>query len=309
MIEFIGRFTSLVAVVFFAVAANAGPRVGHVFVISIDGGNPEVMQRSKMPVLKKLMKEGARTAVAKTITPPITLPAHASMLTGVEMEKHRVTWNHLSPTGSVVRVPTVFAVAKQAGFSTAMFVGKEKFRHLLQPGTVDEFSFDRTASIVIAKDASGKPDKTKEGNVFARVVATTAADYIVKAKPNLCFIHFTDPDTIGHEYGWGSPEQLKAFADTDAGLGVLLKAIRKAKLAAESVVIISADHGGHGRGHSEGTPEDMNIPWIAWGKNVKSRFTITDPVYTCDTAATVLWLLDLQPAGPLDGAPVKSAFK
>jgi len=67
---------------------------------------------------------------------------------------------------------------------------------------------------------------------------------------------FPDPDTIGHELGWGSPEQLEAFADADAALGVVLKAIRKAGIAKTSVVIVSADHGGHGRGHSQGTPEE-----------------------------------------------------
>jgi predicted AlkP superfamily pyrophosphatase or phosphodiesterase len=309
MVGFCRRFIAGAAIGLFAWEALAAPRVEHVIAISIDGGNPEIIQRSRMPVLKRLMKEGAHTRVAKTITPPLTLPAHTSMLTGVGAEKHKVTWNNFSLTNGVVEVPTIFSAAKQAGYSTAMFVGKEKFRHLLQPGTVDEFGFNRAAAIVIAKDDSGGMDQKKEGNVFAKTVARDAADYIVKSKPNLCFIHFTDPDAVGHEYGWGSPEQLKAFADTDTGLGIVLKAIRKANLARHCVIIITADHGGHERGHNEGTLADMQIPWIAWGKGVKRRFAITDPVYTCDTAATVLWLLDLQPATPLDGTPVKSAFK
>ncbi len=290
-------------------AAFASPRVEHVFVISIDGGNPEVIQRSKMPVLKKLMKEGACTSVARTIMPPLTLPAHASMLTGVETNKHKITWNNYSLTNGVVEAPTIFSVARRAGFSTAMFVGKEKFRHLVEPGAVDEFSFNAPAAVVIAKDESGGTDKKKEGNVFAKVVAQDAADYIIKHKPNLCFIHFTDPDSIGHEYGWGSPEQLAAFADTDAGLGIFLQALRKARLASKSVIIISADHGGHEKGHGKGTEADMRIPWIAWGKGVRSRHKISEPVYTCDTAATVLWLLNLEPAMPLDGKPIVGAFK
>jgi len=259
--------------------------------------------------LKKLVKEGAHTWVANTIIPPITLPAHASMLTGVNTNKHGITWNNWSPTNGVVRVPTIFTAAKQAGHSTAMFVGKEKFRHLVQPGTVDEFSFNSAESRVISKSDSGGTMSKKEGNVFARTVASDAAAYIVKNKPDLCFIHFADPDTFGHEFGWGSPKQLEAFADTDAGLGVVLNAIRKAGIAKTSVVIISADHGGHDKGHSQGTPDDMHIPWIAWGKGVRKHFEITAPVATCDTAATALWLLDVQPISPMEGVPVKSAFK
>jgi predicted AlkP superfamily pyrophosphatase or phosphodiesterase len=309
MIGFVARSIVFVGVCCLSLVANATPRTEHVFIISIDGGKPEAIQKSKMPVLKRLVKEGACTWTAQTITPSITLPAHASMLTGVPMEKHHITWNSWIPTNGLIRVPTVFAAAKQAGLSTAMFVGKEKFRHFLQPNTVDEFYYDHSNAVVVMKSDSGDKVVKKEGNIFAKMVATNAAAYITKHKPNLCFIHFTDTDTIGHEFGWSSPEQLKAFADTDAALGIIRKAIQKAGIARRSVIIISADHGGHDKGHSKGTPEDMSIPWITWGQGVKKRFAITDPVYTCDTAATALWLLGLKPTTPLDGVVVSSAFK
>jgi predicted AlkP superfamily pyrophosphatase or phosphodiesterase len=310
MIGFFRRLVVFTAFLAWALGVFAAPRAAHVFVISIDGGSPEVMQRSAMPVLKELAKEGAHTWLAQTIVPSITLPAHTSMLTGVRPDKHHITWNNWVPTKGVVRVPTVFAAAHAAGLSTAMFVGKEKFRHLLQPGTVDVFNFDRAASVVVSKNDSGGATNMKtEENVTARVVAEEAADYIVKNKPNLCFIHFPDPDSVGHKIGWGSPEQIKAFAATDAALGVVREAIVRAGIEKDSVIIVTADHGGHGRGHGQGTPADMTIPWIAWGKGVKPHSEITAPVSTCDTAATTLWLLGLEPATPLDGAPVMSALE
>lgn len=309
MIRYMLRFFLGAAVLAFMLTALAAPRAAHVFIISIDGGNPEVMQRSEMPVVKKLAQEGAHTWRAQTIVPSLTLPAHTSMLTGVRQDKHKVTWNNLSPTNGLVRVPTIFATARPAGFSTAMFVGKEKFRHLLQPGTVDVFNFDRKAQIIVTKSDNGGMSMKKEGNVLAKVVAKDAADYIVKNKPNLCFIHLTDPDNAGHTFGWGSRQQIKAFAKVDAALNTILKAIQRAHIDEDSVIIISADHGGHGRGHGLGTAEDMTIPWIAWGKGVKRQMEITAPVNTCDTAATALWLLDLQPLAPLDGVPVFSAFE
>ena len=305
----IRRLVLVVALCIVAPPAHAAPRAQHVFIISIDGGNPDEMARSEMPVLKKLVKQGAHTWDAQTITPSITLPAHASMLTGVGMATHKLTWNNWAPSNGVIAVPTIFTAAKKAGMSTAMFVGKEKFRHFLQPGVVDEFNLNEDASVVVSKSDSGGTEMKKEGNTFAETVARDAAAYIVKNKPVLTFIHFTDADTIGHVSGWGSPEQLKAFADMDAALGVVMKAIRKAGIAKESVVIISADHGGHERGHSKGLPADMRIPWIAWGKDVKKRFEITVPVGTCDTAATAFWLLDLKPQLSLEGTVVQSAFK
>ncbi len=288
--------------------AEAASRVEHVFIISIDGGKPAVIRQSEMPHLKEMVEEGACTWSAQTITPSITLPAHTSMLTGVPMEKHHITWNAWVPTNGVVAVPTVFAAAKQAGLSTAMFVGKEKFRHLIQPDTVDEFFYDCSNSSVVIKSDNGDQVVKEESNVFAKMVATNAAAYIVGKKPNLCFIHFTDPDAVGHTAGWGSPEQREAFADTDVALGLIQNAIEQAGIAAESVIIVTADHGGHGKGHSQGTAEDMVIPWIVWGAGVKPHFAITSPVNTCDTAATTLWLLGLKPQTAIAGVPVTSAF-
>ena len=293
----------------FTLTCGAAPRTEHVFIISIDGGNPDVMKRSRMPVLEKMVQEGAGTWTAQTIRPSLTLPAHTSMLTGVGADQHHITWNDWVPTNGVVRVPTIFSLAKPAGFSTAMFVGKEKFRQLLQPDSVDEFNYDQAHSIVVLKSDNGDHVVRNEGEVFAQVVATHAAEYIVKHKPNLCFIHFTDPDTVGHEFGWNSSEQLKAFADTDVALGIVLQAVRQAGIARRSVIIITADHGGYGKGHGQNIPANMLIPWIAWGQGVRKHFEITAPVNTCDTAATALWLLDVKPPAPLAGTVVTSAFK
>ena len=292
-----------------ALAALAAPHPGHVFIISIDGGKPAVIQQSDMPVLNKLVAEGAHTWTATTIYPSITLPSHTSMLTGVRPAKHKILWNDWEPENGVVGVPTVFSVAKQAGFSTAMFVGKEKFRTLIISNSVDKFDYNDTESGDVTKTMAGESKPEKEGVVLADVVARDAAKYITAKKPGLCFIHFSDPDAVGHVFGWGSPEQIKSFAAVDAALGVVLKAIREAGIADDSVLIITADHGGHGRTHGFNIPDDMQIPWIVWGKGVKKDFEITDPVNTCDTAATALWLLNAPCPQTLDGKPVASAFE
>ena len=260
-----------------------------------------------MPVLNRLVREGACSWTATTIYPSVTLPSHTSMLTGVGPKKHKITWNKWKPRTGVVRVPTVFAEAKAAGFSAAMFVGKEKFRHLAQPGTLDCFDYGQDLAVTTAGTGWRKP--TKSSTLLAAQVAQRASVYILEHKPNLCFIHFTDTDETGHKYGWGSPEQIQAFADVDVALGVVLKAIRDAGIADESVLIVTADHGGHRKTHGGKSPDDMRIPWIAWGKDVRRDFAITAPVSTCDTAATALWLLGVPVPTWFDGTPVTSAFR
>ena len=57
MIGIVSRFVVLAALFCFGTAASAAARVEHVFIISIDGGKPEGIRHSKMPVLQKLVKE------------------------------------------------------------------------------------------------------------------------------------------------------------------------------------------------------------------------------------------------------------
>jgi len=306
---FARRFGLIVALCVLALSSRATPRAEHVFIISLDGGKPAAIEQSKMPALERLVAEGAHTWTATTIFPSTTLPAHTSMLTGVGPEKHQVLWNWWAPAKGAVRVPTVFSEAKAAGFSTAMFVGKQKFRQLLRTNSVDEFNYNRAVEGEVIKSDNGDTKVRREGTVLADQVARDAAAYIVQHKPSLCFIHFADPDVAGHKFGWGSPEQLEAFAKSDGALDVILKAISEARITDETVVIVSADHGGHGKGHGTKSLEDMQIPWIAWGKGVKKGFTITAPVTTCDTTATALWLLNVPCPDSLDGRPVTSAFE
>lgn len=269
----------------------ASPRIAeHVFIISFDGGKPAVMKESRMPTLMKMKTDGAGTFIARTIFPSITLISHTSMLTGVGPEKHKIMWNEWIPEKGLVPVPTIFQLAKKQDkkLVTAIFAGKQKFAHLFLPGSLDGFNMP---------------------SYSCKIVAQQAADYIKSNKPNLCFIHFADSDGAGHSYGWGSPEQIKAFADEDQALATIRKAIKKAGIEKSSIIILTADHGGHAKTHGTASDEDTQIPWIIWGKGIKKNFEITDRVMTYDSAATALYALGVPLPAEFDGKPVLSAFQ
>ncbi|HEY6528832.1 MAG TPA: alkaline phosphatase family protein [Cellvibrionaceae bacterium] len=260
----------------------------HIFIVSFDGGKPSVIAQSAMPVLKHMQKQGASTWQAFTVDPSITLVSHTSMLTGVQPNKHLIDWNEWKPEKGLVQVPTIFALAKARGLITGLIAGKEKFKHLNTAHSLDLFSIPA---------------------YNAREVAKTAADFILAKKPNLTFIHFADSDGAGHQYGWGSAEQKASFAEEDAALKILRDAIAQAGIEKDSVIILTADHGGHDKTHGTTSLDDMHIPWIAWGKGVKAGYTIHQRVNTVDTAATALWLLGVDIPKEFDGVPVKAAFK
>jgi len=285
----------------------AAPRAEHVIVISIDGGKPAVIAESEMPTLKKMAAEGAVTWQASTIFPSKTLPSHTSMLTGVGPDKHQVLWNDFSPIKGKVKVPTAFSLlrAVDAKAVTGMFVCKQKFRHLWIEGTLDTFDF---GGPIQDTPVAASPEIEKDKKP-AQLVAKNASAWIKEKKPKLLFVHFADPDTAGHKDGWGSPQQKEAFKVTDQALWQVWTAVKEAGIADSTVILISADHGGHDKTHGLNIPDDMIIPWVAWGKGVKANTTITAPVTTYDTAATALWLLDVPLPAEFDGKPVTSAFE
>jgi arylsulfatase A-like enzyme len=93
------------------------------------------------------------------------------------------------------------------------------------------------------------------------------------------------------------------ITQTDKAVGRILAA-----LPPDTLVILTADHGGHDTGHGSNLPEDMTIPWIIVGPDVVVDHEIQSPVVTTDTAATALYVLGLSLPPDADGQPVHEAF-
>ncbi len=295
------------AVFCLAVLRAEAPRAEHVFIVSFDQAAPFNIESANMPVFKKLASAGAHTWEAFTIVPSLTLPSHVSMLTGVGVQKHQITWNDWDPSKPILTVPTIFKIARTQGLSTALVASKEKFKTFQAAGGIDFFEL---------------PD-----DYLCDGIAAAAIRAIKEKRPNLMFIHFGDPDFAGHLHGVSSPEKLAALASCDAALGRIHAAIVDAGLADSSVLILTADHGGHDRApeendlrakrglspqpgtHGDATTDDVTIPWVAAGKGVKSGYTVTAPVVQYDTAATALWLLGVPLPVHFWGRPVVNAFE
>lgn len=264
------------------------PTADHVIILSEDGLRPDALKEAGAPHHEMLMRGGAFTLHARTIRRASTLPSHAAMLSGFDVEEHGLFWNSWHPERGFIKVPTVLSVAMNAGKGSAAFVGKWKLQHIAFPGGVDVFS--------------------RPGYLCKKVVDEAAA-YFVAKRPQALFVHFSDPDEEGHSAGWMSEPQFKAIRSVDQCLETLLDAVKRSQVADRTLLIISADHGGHGRNHSGAIDEDRLIPWIAWGAGVRPGHRIVAPVSTMDTAATALWALGYEPARGAAGRPVSEAFR
>lgn len=261
------------------------PGPARVLILSIDGFRPDTIELTPMRNLQALMSTGAYSLVAQTIFPSLTLPSHASMLTGLCPDKHGVDWNYHIPEKGFAKGEGLFNLAHNAGLRTVMVVGEEKLRQITEPENTDVFEFINDRDTVIA----------------ARVAELIPQGF------GLMFVHFPLTDWMGHKYGWLSPEQYSVLFRADEALSTILNALELAGMREDTLIIVTADHGGHNTSHGTRRIEDMTIPWIIAGPGVKHMVLSTD-VNTTDTAATVAWALGLSIQPDWDGRPVLEAF-
>ncbi len=261
------------------------PSIRRVLIVSFDGLRPDAIPLAPMPNLMALMQGGAYTLNAQTIVPSSTLPSHTSMLTGLCPAKHGVLWNEYHPGLGYANGTDLFDIAHAAGLRTVMIVGKEKLRQITEPASTDVFAYEPDGEYAIADRAIAEIDQGF----------------------GVMFVHFPTGDLNGHAAGWLSEPQLGAYRVGDDALGRMVAALGFDGLRETTLVIVTADHGGHGTSHGSDRPEDMTIPWVANGPGVQPR-QLTAFVQTTDTAATAAFALGLPIPPEWDGHPVTEAF-
>ncbi len=261
--------------------------IEHVVIISIDGLRPDALEQADTPTLDALRAQGAYNPAAQAVLPSVTLINHASMLGGMSPQKHGIFWNSNDPDLGKVNGPTLFSLAHDTGLSTAMVVGKPKLEHLVLPGSVDTYIY------------AGFTD---------RQVVNETVPIIQAGLPNLLFIHLPSVDTAGHSLGWMSTGQLLALNLTDGMIGEVVAALEAQDYLSQTLLIVTADHGGSGFRHGSDSPEDMTIPWLAVGPGVPAGVTLQSEIITYDTAATALHAFGLPIPEVWDGQPVLEIF-
>jgi len=269
----------------------------HVIVIGVDGMSPDGILNAETPVLDMLMKEGSYTMNARAVLPTSSSTNWKTMVSGAGPEQHGVTSNGwerdtyiLPPVieGDEDIFPTIFGIARA-------------MKPELKIGAIYHWGgFGR----LIERSAL---DYDKNGESEDETVQM-AVDYINSSKPNLLFIHLDHVDHAGHHDGHKTKIYYESVEKADELIGRIVEATKKAGIYDETVFIISADHGGIGYGHGGETLDEIEIPFIMHGKNIKKGNLIKHKVYQYDNASTVAFALGIEQPYAWIGKPVKSAF-
>ena len=72
----------------------------------------------------------------------------------------------------------------------------------------------------------------------------------------------------------------------------------------ETILIVTADHGGIGKGHGGRTMAEMETPFIICGQHVKKGFLIKDSMMQFDIASTIAAIFGLQQPQAWIGRPM-----
>lgn len=260
-------------------AADAPPAAfDHVVVISVDGLRGDALVAlppAELPGFARL-RRGASTLNARTDPDwTVTLPNHASMLTGRPVEGaggHGWTANGEPALGATLHanrgayVAGAFDVAHDRGLRTALFAGKTKF-------SLFDASWDA---------ANGAPDRVPPDHgrdkldLYARLeTAGEVTDRLLaslgEGGRSLSLAHYPGPDLAAHAHGWDvsrGSRYLAAVAAVDRELVRLLDALAAdARLRGRVAVILTADHGGAApfKSHTEAhMAVNYTIPFVAW---------------------------------------------
>jgi choline-sulfatase len=258
--------------------------------------------RARTRHLDQLAREGVRFEWAFSPA-PITLPAHASILTGLYPFAHGVRNNgnfYLSD-----KFETVTTILQKRGYRTAAFISSfilDRRYGLARGFDAYDDRMEGERAQILALEAERRGDRT------ALALDAWLARYAADASaPFFAWLHLYDP----HEPYHAPPPFGPAFADSpydgeiafdDAIVASVMDKLDQLGLKDRTLVAIIGDHGESLGDHGEETHSmfvydaAIRVPFILWRPGLLPAGTVvTDPVRATDLAPTVLELLGAPP--------------
>lgn len=289
----------LAAILILAAAPNPTPASpGNVLLLTLDTTRADAIGAGT-PVLSALAARGVRWTQAVTPS-PLTLPAHASLLTGLVPPEHGVRDN-----GTAVLpkdVPTLATAFGSRGYATAAFVASRVLDRRFGLARGFQHYDDKAPAEQIGE--YGYPERN------ARQMTDAALEWLGKrpaGKPFFLWVHYYDPHApydppdVDPRAG-GARRYAGEVAYMDREIGRLLAAV-----PGRTVIAAVGDHGESLGQHGERThgiflyQPTMRVPLILAGPGVPQGRTVAETAPTIRLAST---LLRLAGGGPAFGEPL-----
>ena len=295
--------------------AHDTKQANHIVLVVLEGIAPDTIKSGSMPHLAQFAQEGSAKWSATSVSPPLTVPAMASLLTGLPINKHKITpeWENYDFARSFMRSPTVFDYMDLAGGNdSAVFFMDERLYQLSRP------------EIYVDSQMCGMAKPNCTPNTISRYIQ----DYLKKVTsegghgfrligvPNLLLVHLPTASRTGQKRGWNSDAYQQAVLEVDHAIKDIVKTYKEFAVLDETMFIVTGLNGiplstSSANGSKKSSDQEMNqtIPWISWGANVKGNYMISKPVSILDTGATILYALGLETYTEWDSHAIDEIFQ
>lgn len=279
----------------------AKQKAKHVLMIAIDGWAAWAFkQATEVPNMHSMMENGCYTLEKRSVLPSASAINWATTFMGVCTEMHGYTqWNSKKPEIPPVAVnsrgmsPTIFSIIREQkpNAETGCIYDWGVIPYLTDTATISYHEY------ALSPNNACEPLTQK------------AVAYIKAKKPDFFTVYYGGLDETGHEKGWGTPEYFAFMKRIDTCIGDLIQALKDAGIYNDTVIMITSDHGGRGKGHGGITLEEMLTPYIICGRNVKKGGEFKEVMMQFDVPATVAYILGVTPPQSWIGRPIKQVFK
>ena len=268
-------------------------RAKHTVLIALDGWGAYSVSKGNIPHIKNLMEQGSYTLHKRCVFPSASAINWASMFMGVGTELHGYTkWGSKTP-----EIPS--RVVNEHNISPTIFsIMREQYPDA-EIGVLHEWEGIKYLVDTLALSHRGQAPSYDD---YPEALCEMAETYIKDKKPALVAVCFDQLDHVGHKSGHDTQEYYNCLHTLDGYIGRIIQAIKDAGIWDDTIIMLTADHGGI-------TLEEVEIPFIIAGKNIKQSGEFQESMMQFDTAATIAYVFRLEQPQVWTGRPMKQVFK
>lgn len=290
--------------------SSSDTQAEYVILFVFEGIGQESLQSGAMPVLSRLVKEGSVTWSATAVNPPLRLPTMASLITGLPVEKHGITWDSFDFIRGYPRPPTVFDYLDlSGGKDSAIFFMDESLYQLAKPEPYTDYQMCGP----LKPECSTATVVGYIRDYFRKATSGEGYGHAIMSLPHFLVVHLPEPGRAGSAHGWNSKAYREALRTVDRATGSILDLYKELGLLERTTIMVTAlsSAGASKKPGENGQTKDdpPRVPWIASGTGIKAGHVIKQPVSILDTGATVLRALGLETHTEWDSHPVEEIFR
>ncbi len=287
--------------------ASSGSGTEHVILFVLEGFGPESLKGGAMPVVSKLVKEGSVTWSASGVKPALRLPTMASLVTGMPVEKHGITWNFFEFSRGYPRYPSLFDYLDlSGGRDSAIFYMDESLYQLAKPEPYTDYQLCGA----LRPECGSQKLVAYIQQYLQKATSGHGYGHAIPSLPHLLVVHLPEAGRAGVTHGWDSKEYREALRTVDGAMKSVLNLFQEYSLSGRTAVVVTALSGkGTDPGAEAPTTDSPVVPWIVSGTGIKHGQLIRQPVSIMDTGATVMKILKLETHTEWESRAVDEIFE